>query len=393
MYELMTGAVALELSHQWPDAVGQHLADMGCEVIMVEPPGGGRQTRDLWVRDGLGMCHSHWNRSKKSLAVDVRTEGGRALLLELVARVDLLLCGLRPGAMERWGLDRAALSAVNPSLVHVALSGWGNSGPYRRLATNGAGFDGFAGLQPPDVRADGLAQLPEMPGTRGEVHYGAVVGSLYAAMCAAAAWGQRQRTGKGAWIDVAEADAAVAMRFDHLFWKLNFDLDDGRPQPWPASARTRYQYYRTRDDRTVFLSPAQPVFWRRFCERLGRPDLLDSRVDTEAERIAIAAIARTKTRAEWVQWCLDNDVPCAPVYDQTGELLEDPQFQARDLVAEVQDPGHGPVKLFSSPAKVEGQQFTPRPAPALGEHTDALLARFGVDADRIAGLRRAGVVA
>lgn len=393
MFDLMTGAVALEFSHQWPDSVGQYLADLGCEVIMVEPPGTGKQTRDLWVQDGVSMCHSHWNRSKKSLALDVKSDSGRALVTELIPKVDIVVSGLRAGTLTRLGLGYEALREVNPRLVYVSLSGWGESGPYRQLATNGAGFDAFAGLQPPDRRADGLPQLPEMPGTRGEAHYGAVVGGLQAALTAVAAWGRQQRTGEGACIDVAEADAAAAMLFDHLFWKLNFDLDEGRPQPWPAAVRTRYQYYPTADGKTIFLSPAQPHFWQRFCELVDRLDLLDSERDTEAERLEIAAITRTRTRAEWVEWCLANDVPCAPLNDNVSELIADAQFQARDLVVEVPHPAKGSLKLFGSPAKLADQQFTPHAAPELGEHTDAVLARFGIADARMRELRQAGVIA
>jgi crotonobetainyl-CoA:carnitine CoA-transferase CaiB-like acyl-CoA transferase len=391
LFDLLAGARALEFSHQWPDSVGQYLADLGCEVIKIEPIAGS-QTRGLWVLDGISMCHSHWNRSKKSLALDVKADAGRALVLEMIPNVDIVISGLRGGTLDRLGLGYPLLSEINPSIVYVSLSGWGDTGPYRALATNGAGFDGYAGLQPPDVRVDGLAQLPEMPGTRGEVHYGAVIGGMHAAMTAIAAWSRKLRTGQGACIDVAEADAAVAMRFDHLFWKLNFGIDDGRPTPWPAAVRTRYQYYFTADDKAVFLSPSQPEFWTRFCRLIGRLDLLDSERDTESERVEIAAIVRTRTQAEWVVWCMDNDVPCAPVHVELDDLLADPQFQARALTTEVADPARGSVRLFSTPVHVAGEIFAPTRAPGLGQHTDEVLASFGVPPERVAALRAAGVL-
>jgi crotonobetainyl-CoA:carnitine CoA-transferase CaiB-like acyl-CoA transferase len=365
---------------------------MGCEVIKVEQPKTGSQSRALWEHEGVGMCWQAWNRSKKSLAVDAKSPAGRDLLLELVPHVDIVLSGLRAGTMDKWGLGYEAISRFNPGIVYVSLSGWGEGGPYSTLGTNGAGFDGYAGLQPPDRRSDGLPQLPEMPGTRGEVHYGAVVGVMQAALAATAAYARRQRTGQGAYIEVAEGDAAVSMLFDRLFWKLNFGLDGGRPQPWPAASRTRYQYYPTADGKTIFFSPAQPKFWRRMCAELDRPDLLDSRVNTEAERLAVAEITKTKTRAEWVAWCIEHDIPCAPVNEDLQDLLDDPHFRARDLICEVENDVKGRVQLFATPVKAGDQEFAPRRAPARGEHTDELLERFGLEAARVNSLRTSGVL-
>jgi crotonobetainyl-CoA:carnitine CoA-transferase CaiB-like acyl-CoA transferase len=109
MFDLMKGAVALEFSHQWPDSVGKYLADLGCDVIKMEPPVGGSQTRELWCHEGVSMCHSHWNRSKKSLAVDAKSDEGRSLILEIVPQVDFVISGLRAGALDRLGMGYEVL--------------------------------------------------------------------------------------------------------------------------------------------------------------------------------------------------------------------------------------------------------------------------------------------
>jgi crotonobetainyl-CoA:carnitine CoA-transferase CaiB-like acyl-CoA transferase len=391
VYQLLEGVKALELSHLWPSVTGQLLADLGAEIILVEEPKKGNLSRGGRAgKSDVSMHHELWNRSKKSLTLDLKAPEGHALFLELVGKVDMVIDGLRGGAMEGLRLGYEALRAANPAIVYVSITGWGQETPYRRLRTQGAGFDGYAGVQPAIYRPDGLAQLPDLAGTRGEAHHGTYVGVLHAALGATAAYVRRLRTGEGAYVDVAMADAGASCLMDHFFYLLSLRPEE-RPEPWPTYRYTRYQYYATKDDKAVFFASPWDHFWTRFCEAVGRPDLVGSERDQEPERVEVAKIMRTKTRAEWVQFGLEQELSLAPVYSPE-EVLDDPHSQARDLVAETDHPRRGKLRMFGTPIKVKGQQFEVRAAPELGQHTDAVLRDLGIAEDRIRELRARSVI-
>jgi crotonobetainyl-CoA:carnitine CoA-transferase CaiB-like acyl-CoA transferase len=186
------------------------------------------------------------------------------------------------------------------------------------------------------------------------------------------------------------ADAGSSSMMDHFFYLLSLRPEE-RPEPWPTYRYTRYQYYATKDDKAVFFASPWDHFWATFCEAVGRPDLIDSEPDQEPERQEVAKIMRTKTRAEWVEFALAQQLSIAPVYSP-AEALDDPHFQARDLLAECEHPQRGTLKMFGTPTKVRGQKFGVRAAPELGQHTDAVLRDFGVDEARIRELRAGGVI-
>jgi crotonobetainyl-CoA:carnitine CoA-transferase CaiB-like acyl-CoA transferase len=386
--DLLEGVHVLEVSHLWPDSVGQHLADLGADVVRIEHPERGSLSRGLHCFDGLDIPHLVWNRGKRGLALDLKTPDGHQLFLDLARRADIVVEGMRAGTLRKLGLGFDDLRKVNHGIVVVSMTGWGDSGPYRDLPSAGAGFDAYAGLQPAAYREDGLAELPDVVGTRGEGHYAVLVGGLHAALAALAAHVRSRATGEGAHVEVAQADAAVACGFDRLFYLLNGV--EGRPTP--AALHTRYQYYATKDGKAVFLAPGHPGQWARFCSAVGRADLVDSEPNREAERHEIAELVLTRTRDEWIAFCREHDVSAAPVNAGPEEVLADPQFLDRGLVAEYPDARRGSIKMIGPPVKVEGERFVARPAPEVGEHTDAVLRDFAIPAERIDALRRAGVI-
>src|SRR5207244_4404574 len=386
------GARGLELALLAPDLLGMHLGDLGAEVVKIEQPPGGDYLRQIGARKlaGLNLMHLRWNRGKKSLTLDLKRAEGQRLLHRLVATADVFIDGLRQGAAARCAADYATLRAVNPRLVYCTLSGAGASGPYAALATHGVAYDAFPGLAPPVTHADGSPRIPSYTAV------GMLAAPLYAALAVCAALVQARATGTGRLLEVAELDVSATWQAEHLDAASN-GVASAIPDMIPA---VRYQYYGTADQRVVLLQASERKFWRNFCAAVGRPDLFEAKPGEpagdhargdEALRAELAAIFRTRTRAEWVELFIAHDVPGGPVYT-ADELLQDPHFRARELLFAQDHPVAGHVRLFGTPVKVDGERFEATPAPAPVDHTAEVLGgTLGLFADAIERLRAAGV--
>jgi crotonobetainyl-CoA:carnitine CoA-transferase CaiB-like acyl-CoA transferase len=394
-YSLLSGVRVLELALLAPDLLGMHLADLGAEVIKIEQPPGGDYVREIGARKlrGLSVLHLRWNRGKQSLLLDLKRPEGQALLGELAARSHVLIDGLRVGAAERCGAGYEQLRAKNPALVYCSLSGLGRVGPYAKLATHGVAYDAFAGLAPALRAADGTPRIP--PHTQ----VGIYAAPLYAAMAVCAALVRARATGVGCLLDVAEVDAAVAWQAEALAGERGEPVSSGRAN---LAASVRYQYYDTSDRRLVIFQASEQKFWRNFCEGVGRMDLFEAKpgarvgdhaAGDEDLRRELAAIFRTRTQAQWVQFFLERDIPGAPVYEP-AELPGDPQVQARGLLIDQDHPSAGPLRLFGTPLRVEDERFSAAPAPSAGEHSERVLRSvLGLSDAELARLRSAGITA
>jgi crotonobetainyl-CoA:carnitine CoA-transferase CaiB-like acyl-CoA transferase len=332
------------------------------------------------------------------VTLDLRTAEGAQACRDLVASCEVVVEGMRPGALERRGLGYEALLEVNPSLVFASVSGWGQDGPYRDLGAHGLGFDAFAGLAPPRV-VDGRPARPV-----GHIWQGLESAPVYAALAVVAGVLRARADGRPCRIDVAEADAAVVANL----WQITLGTPDpaGAAAPDPAEAAelraalassaegldvgggvdlpaadVRYQYYAARDGH-VLLMATETKFWRRFCEAVGRPDLFErwpGREPTDHDhgnddlRRELAAIFATRTQAAWIELFLAHDIAGGPVHD-SAQVARDPHLAHRDLWW--QGPGH--LRLPGSPVRVDGAYANAaRQAPAAGQHTDEVLAELG----------------
>ncbi len=392
-FELLSGVRVLELALLAPDLLGMHLADLGAEVIKIEQPPGGDYVREVGARKvgGLSLMHLRWNRGKKSVTLDLKQPEGQKLLQELAARAHVVVDGLRAGAAERCGADYETLRARNPALVHCALSGAGRSGPYADLATHGVAYDAFAGLAPPALHADGSPRIPL------HTPVGMHAAPLYAALAVCAALLRARETGRGCRLDVAELDVAASWQAEQL---------GGAPGEPPGerpdlAASVRYQYYRTAEGRVVLFQASERKFWRNFCAALGRLDLFEAKPGAvagdhargdEALRAELAAIFRTRTRAEWVRFFIEHDVPGGPVYE-LRELPDDPHLRERGLLFEQEHPVAGRLRLVGTPVRIPGATFEAAPAPSAGQHTEEVLCGLlGLPPAEVARLRDRGVV-
>lgn len=355
----------------------QTLADLGADVWKVEAPGAGDDTRS-WMAaalDGESTYFMAANRSKRSIAVDMRLESGRAVLRALAAKADVLVENFKLGGLDRFGLGPQALCAANPRLVYCSISGYGRTGS--RAAE--AGYD-FA------IQAEsGLMAITGEPG--GEpMKLGVAITDIATGMNAAqailAALFARERSGRGQFIDMALHDTAVTMLANIAQGAVATGEHPGRFGNAHATI-VPYQTF-SGSDATFVVAVGNDLQFRRLCERvIGRPDLAADpgyasvrlRVANRERLVAaLAAIFRTRPAADWLALLKAAEVPCGAVREVL-ETLASPEVAERGLVATVDSPRHGVLPLMASPLKLAATPpLPPRHPPALGQHTAAILA-------------------
>lgn len=354
------------------------LADMGADVIKLERPGLGDESRkSAPFTKGMGAFFMQANRNKRSVVLDLKTEKGRADCQRLIDSADVVVENYKPGTMEKLGLGYEALRARNPGLIYCAISGFGQTGPYRHRG----GFDlmaqAMSGLMSicGEVNGDPL-RLP--------IPISDLAGGMYGALGTLNALFARERTGKGQMVDVSLFESALSFS---PYEVSSFFATGQKPKRIGQTHRNAapYQNFRTADG-WLALGAATQVLWLRFCDEVIKtPGLAkDPRFETNALRIennaALAEIvtghmAKEKTD-HWLALLEKVGIPAAPVlsYD---EVLNDPHLRARELIEEIDHPVAGPSRLLRTPIKLsETPASIRRPAPSLGEHTDEVLAEL-----------------
>jgi len=370
------------------------LADMGADVIKVEKPKGGDDSRRMgppFIQD-WSAAFLAVNRNKRSLVLDLRSDEGKAVFTRLVEGADVVVENFRPGAMDRLGLGYGELSALKPSLIYCAVSGFGQTGPYR-------GRGGF------DLVAQGMSGLMSVTGTPGgpPVKVGVPITDLTSGMYAAYgvlnAYIHRLRTGEGQMVDTSLMEAGLA----YTFWESSVYFSTGQvPGPLGSAHRLSapYQALQTQDGH-INLGAATQGTWEGLCRAIGMEELIsDPRFLTNGDRKArdgeLASLLEETFRQEPTQHWLDileaAGVPAGPVMD-LEQVYADPQVRHREMLVELEDPELGTLKNIGIPVKLS---LTPgrirKRAPDLGEHTQEVLLAAGYSAAEAEALRQAGVV-
>jgi crotonobetainyl-CoA:carnitine CoA-transferase CaiB-like acyl-CoA transferase len=366
------------------------LADLGADVIKIEPPAGDSTRQMPGAVGSDSPSFNAVNRGKRSAVVNLKTPEGREIVTRLARSTDILIENYRPGVMEALGLDYAALAAQNPRLIYASISGYGQTGPNARKG----GFDliaqGVSGIM-------SITGEPGGPPVKAGVPLTDLGAGLFALTGILAALHARHRTGQGQRIDTSLVDAGVALS---VWEATEYFAGTGVPTALGSAHRMNAPYQAIRcADGYVTIGAANERLFRRLCDVLGHPEWgMEPEFADNASRVRnraalaerIESIMSGQSRAHWLARLEAHDIPCGPINDY-AQVFADPQVVAREMVVGVEHPTLGHLKALGSPIKMSG---TPpdvsRRAPLLGEHTREVLAEAGYSDPQIDAFVRSG---
>jgi formyl-CoA transferase len=388
------------------------LADLGADVIKVEKPGEGDDTRHWgppFLQDAQGNNTKHatyytaCNRNKRSVTIDISKPEGQALIRQMALQSDVLVENFKVGGLAKYGLDYASLKTLNPRLIYCSITGFGQDGPYAERAGYDLMIQAMTGMMDITGRADGT---PGGGPQRVGVALTDLFTGVYACTAILAAIEVRHRTGHGQHIDMALLDVGMAILANQAAGYLNTGkVPQRQGNSHPSLAP--YQDFPTADG-AMLLAIGNDGQFARFCEATDQTQWAsDARFASNTLRVenrsalipAIEAVTRTRTKAQWIALLEDKAVPCGPI-NSIGQAFADEQVLARDLVANQPvapvDTSYTAIQSIATVASPLRLMDTPpvlhRAPPALGEHTDAVLGELGLDAIAIGKLRRESIV-
>ncbi|HEU0021048.1 MAG TPA: CaiB/BaiF CoA-transferase family protein [Dehalococcoidia bacterium] len=369
------------------------LGDMGADVIKIEEPEHGDETRSwtpFW--NGESTQFVSFNRNKRSLSVNLKAQEGVEIVLSLARNADVIIESFRAGALDRMGLGYAAVQKLKPDILYCSISGFGRTGPMAEKPGYDLLIQAYSGLMnltgDPDARPMRVGfSLVDL--FTGMMAYGSIMTALY----------HRDRTGQGQWIEAALLDGQVAAMSYHAAAYLATGVEPQRMGSGHPSL-VPYQSFPASDGFFI-VGVANQGLWQRFCQAIQRPDLMeDPRFVTNDHRVThraeceqiLSEVFRTRTVAEWVEIIGDAGVPCGPI-NRVSDVIADPQVMARNMVINIPHPNVPDLRVAGSPLKLTG---TPpavrRHPPLLGQHNEEVLTELGYDTQGIARLRKTGVI-
>ena len=373
----------------------QSLAFLGADVVKVERPGIGDPGRGRTGGDSIDREYFvNWNSNKRSVTLRLDTPEGRELLLKMVPRYDVFVENYGPGVVEKLDIGYDVMREIHPEIIYVRIKGYGTSGPYAHYKCMDMVAQAAAGA----FSITGESEGPPMrPGpTMGDAGTG-----MQAALAVTAAWAQKQRTGKGQFIELSMQEAMTY----YLRTAVSQTHYGQRPARRNGNGNNPFvSLHPCKGDGAndyVFVMAVNPRMWAALVRVIGKPDLLeDERFADGARRHAnrdmlfeaIASWTRTKTKGEAMTALSDAGVCASQVYE-TSDLFTDPHLNERGFIHELHHPDHGDIRLLGWPARMSESRVDIQPAPLLGEHTDEVLARdLGLDRAAITSLRDGGAI-
>jgi len=388
----LAGVTIIDFTRLLPGPLAtMFLADMGADVIKVEDPDRPDYVRDFEPKIGdMSMFYLSLNRSKRSLALNYLSPEGRLVIHELVKQADVLIEQFRPGVMKEMGLGYEELSALNPRLVYVSITGYGQQSSKAMDAGHDLNYIAVAGALGITGMADGA---PVIPGFQ----LADIAGGSYMAMNAVmAALYQREKTGKGDYVDVSMTDAALPFSALQFAYQQGLKKEPDRGKFELTGVLPNYNVYCCSDGKFVALGSLEPKFWNSFCEKVGRKEwsaaFLKKGEELQAMKKEVEQLFISKTRAEWLDFFKNDDICLTPV-NELSELEHDAYLNERNMFVNNEHTAVGKFKTINQPLKFKQSKYDNNwNAPDLGDDSASILTELKYDENRIAQLNKMGIV-
>ena len=369
----LQGVVVLDLSRLLPGPYcSMILADLGAEVIKVEPPPPGDYMREFEPKLKKDSAFYYAvNRNKKSISLNLKDQEDRKTFLKLVSKAHVLMEGFRPGVMDKLGLGYERLKGLNPGLVYCAITGFGQDGPYRDRPGHDINYIAMGGVLDQIGIKDGPPVLPT-------IQIADLSSAFWAAIAILAGVIRSKATGEGTFIDVSMMDAVLSWLPIHFVQYAATGRAPTRGDFLLGGGLPCYRIYETADGAYVTLGALEEKFWKTFCKAVGREDLLPQQFSQDPHILEeMDALFRSRTLRDWLELtCATEDLPLYPL-NSLPDLMDDPQVKARNMLWRVRHPEEGELLMVAPPFKMEGVEFSCRKLPpALDEDREDILRRM-----------------
>lgn len=366
------------------------MGDLGAEIIKIELPQSPDYARNFPPhKGGESMAFLNYNHSKQSFAIDYTKEEGKKILLDLIKTSDVFIEQFRPDYLSKMGLGYEDLKKINPKLIYVSLTGYGQTGKYKNLAGHDLNYAGLAG---------GLAGnqflAPQMP----SVQMADIAGGSYMAVigCLAALYA-RTRTGEGQWVDVAMLDGTMPLAINALAWHWITGKPEPRDNSFLSGGMINYNIYPCKDNKYIALGALEFKFWQKFCQITQKNQWLNrmlpqNKTQFEEWKNELADFFKTEDSIFWIELGIDNDIPITPIYE-IDEIENDEHIRERKMIVEVEHQKAGKIKNIGVPIQFSG---TPsevfRASPLLGQDNEAILREMGISENTISELKEKKII-